>query len=155
MTARGKITLLLFCFALCGTAALVNFYAQTRAPRPPVRPADLYAVVNLQLADFRAADFPSAYEHASSSVQQRFNLDEFAEMIRSDYSGITRAERVEFGFVETRGRRAVIQVFFIDAAGRVTPCIYSLVSEGAVWKIDGARVLRRWPEGTRLGGIRS
>jgi len=145
----------MFFFALCSTAALVNYYLQGGAKPSTVRSADLYEVVNLQLADFRGANFSGAYRHASSGIRQRFNIDEFAAMIRSDYAGIVRAQRVEFGFVETRGRHAIIQVFFIDATGQVTPCIYSLVSEGEGWKIDGAQVLRRWPAGARLSGIRS
>lgn len=155
MSARGKITLLMFFFALCGTAALVNYRLAQNSQPPVVRPAELFAVVNGQLANFRDADFPGAYRHASSGIQQRFNLDQFSDMIRNEYSRIVRAQRVEFGFVESSGRHAVIQVFFIDAAGQVTPCIYTLVSEGEGWKIDGARVLRRWPASTRLGGIRS
>lgn len=155
MSARGKVTLLMFFFALCSTAALVNYlWLEDHAPAG-VRPSELFAVVNGQLADFRGADFPRAYRHASSGIQQRFNLDQFAEMIRRDYSGVMRAQRVEFGFVETQGAHAVVQVFFTDAAGAVTPCIYSLVREGEGWKIDGARILRRWPAGARLGGIRA
>ena len=88
-------------------------------------------------------------------MQQKFNITQFAEMIRNDYGSIVHAERVEFGFVEAHGRRAIIQVFFFDKEGQVTPCIYTLVNEGESWKIDSARILRRWPVGARLGGMRS
>ena len=82
MIHRGKITLLLFFFAVCGTAALVNYYWQLRAER--VRPTELYSVIYNQFADFRADDFPRAYQHASSGFQQKFNLTQFADLIRSD-----------------------------------------------------------------------
>ena len=143
----------MFFFAVCGSAALVNDYLQARAGR--VRPVDLYAVVNRQLADLRADDFSGAYLQASSDVREKFNLSQFATMIRSDCRDLVRAERVEFGFVESQGRRAIVQVFFFDKEGQVTPCIYTLVSEGDSWKIESARVSRRWPQGTRLGGMRS
>jgi Domain of unknown function (DUF4864) len=157
MSPRGKITLLFFCFVVCGTAAMMSHYLETSAATHgvTVRPADLYAVVNTQLADLREANFSRAYEHASAGIQQRFNIEQFAEMIRSDYGRIVSAKHVEFGFVEVHGRHALIQVFFMDEAGRVTPCIYSLVSEGEGWKIDGARLMRHWPVGARLGGMRS
>lgn len=155
MSSRGKITLLLFFFTVCGSAALVSFHVHRARPETVVRPADLYAVVNTQLVELRADNFSRAYQHASTNLQQRFNVDQFADMVRSDYDRAIHAQRVEFGFVERRGRRAVIQVFFIDSEGHVTPCIYSLVSEGEGWKIDGARLFETWPVGARLGGIRT
>ena len=151
MNPRGKIISLLFFFAFCVTGALLTWHWQLRAER--VTPAELYSIVNSQLAAFRADDFPRAYLVASSGVQQKFNVQQFAEMVHADYAGIVLARRVEFGFVEMHGRRAVVQVFFVDQSGQITPCIYTLVSEGETWKIDSARLLRRWPAGARLGGI--
>lgn len=154
MNARGKVVVLSLVFAVCGTAALLNARLQNER-EPTVRPADLYAVVNSQLVDLRAANFSRAYEHASTDVQQRLNIEQFADLVRKDYVGMTHAAHVEFGFVEMRGRRAIVQVFLIDEIGQVTPCIYSLVNEGEGWKIEGAHLLRRWPAGARLGGMRS
>ncbi len=151
MKQRGKVFLMVFCFAVCATAAVLNHRWQTPADR--VRPAELYSIVNSQLAAFREADFVRAYDAASSGIQQKFNVRQFTEMIQADYARMVRADRVEFGFVETEGRRAIIQVFFIDKIGQVTPCLYTLVNEGETWKIDGARLLRRWPAEARLGGI--
>ena len=153
MNHRRKILALLFVFVVCVTAALVTSYLQAQSDR--VRPADLYAVVNNQLVALRAANFSQAYQEASSGLQQKFSVEQFTDMIRTDYRGIVRAERVEFGFVETQGRHAIIQVFFFDKDGLVTPCIYTLVNEGESWKIDSARIMRRWPVGARLGGMRS
>lgn len=153
MNQRGKITLLMLFFSVCGTAALVNYYLQLRVEQ--VRPVELYEVVNSQLSAFRADDFSRAYQHASTSFQQKFNVGQFTAMIRTNYAGIVDAERVEYGTFECRGHRAMLQVFFIDGSGRVTPCIYNLIIEGDGWKIDGARILESWPTGSRLGGIRS
>lgn len=154
MSSRGKVLVLFGLFALCGSAALVTFLVQN-ARDAAIRPAELYAVVNSQLADVRAANFSRAYEHASTDVQQRFNIEQFTEMARRDYASLAAKSHVEFGFVEKHGRHAVIQVFFIDDAGQVTPCVYSLVNEGEGWKISGAHFLRRWPADARLGGMRS
>lgn len=151
MTQRGKVTLLLLFFAVCGSAALLNYEGLWRVER--VKPVDLYSVVYAQLAAFRAEDFPRAYQEASSGIQQQFNIVQFTDMVRNDYGGMVRAQRVEFGFVETQGRRAILQVFFIDQYGQVTPCVYTMISEGDSWKIEGARLMRRWPLGARLGGI--
>ena len=38
MNQRGKISVLLFFFSICGTAALVNHYLQHA--QPPVKPAE-------------------------------------------------------------------------------------------------------------------
>ncbi len=153
MSQRGKITLLMLFFSICGSAALLSYYMHGYTDR--VKPVDLYEVVNSQLNAVRAEDFPRAYQQASASFQQRVNVGQFAEMIRTDFPGIVRAQRVEFGAFHCVGRRATLQVFFIDGEGAVLPCIYSLVSEGDSWKIDGARIMNRWPAGSRLGGIRS
>jgi hypothetical protein len=153
MTLRGKITLLLFFISVCGSAVLMRHHWEPRPNR--ARPADLYAVVCNQLSAFRMDDYSRAYQHASSNFQQKFNVEQFADLVRSDYHGMLRAARVEFGPVEHRGDHALIQVFFIDDRGQVFPCVYSLVNEGDSWKIDGARMLQRWPAGTRLGGLQS
>lgn len=153
MSQRSKITLLMLFFSICGSAALLSYYMHAYTER--VKPVELYEVVNSQLNAFRNDDFPRAYQQASTGFQQRVNVGQFTEMIRMDFPGIVRAERVEFGAFECQGKRATLQVFFIDRDGAVLPCIYSLVSEGESWKIDSARIMKRWPMGSRLGGIRS
>src|ERR1043166_1335746 len=99
MSARRKVLVLLGIFVLCGCAAIVAFFVQN-ARDAAIRPAELYAVVNSQLADVRAANFSRAYEHASTDVQQRFNIEQFTDMVRRDYAGIAVTSNVEFGFVE-------------------------------------------------------
>jgi len=153
MSLRGKIIVLLFFITVCTAVPLVNYSLQVR--REAVRPSDLYRVVYGQLDAFRASDYSRAYSHASYSIQQKFKPDQFIEMIRHNYADIMHADRVEFGMVRCRDQHALIQVFFIERDGDVLPCIYSLIYEGEMWKIDGARILQRWPAGSRLGGIRA
>ena len=152
MTKWIKIAIVLSFLAICATP-LVNRSLQMR--REAAKPSELYRVIYSQLDAFRASDYSRAYSQASYGIQQKFNPDQFIDMIRHQYSGITQAERVEFGLVKCRDQHALIQVFFIDREGGVLPCIYSLIYEGDMWKIDGARILQRWPAGSRLGGIRA
>ena len=153
MSQRGKITLLLFFFCVCATASLMHYYAEQRPER--MRPSELYDVVRRQLAACRANNYPSAYDQVSSRLQPRGSLDPFSGTVQSGDTRILQAERVEFGLWQRRGRHATVEVFFVNRDGTVLPCIYSLVSEGEGWKIDGARWVKGWPAGQRMRGVRS
>jgi hypothetical protein len=154
MNARAKITLLTFFFAICGTAAVLTAYLQDQADEN-VKPADLYAVVERQLGDFRGGDFPNAYQYASRAIQARYSVEQFAAMVQADYPGMTRVCRAEYGRVQTRGPHATMQVYLVADDGEIMPCIYTLVREDECWRIDGARLMQPWPpymhmEGTML-----
>lgn len=152
MNRLGKLGFLVFSLAVCGGATIVSHLLQVQNDQ--VRPAELYSVVSSQLAAVREDDYPRAYQHASATVREKLNIQQFADSIRSDLVGISRIERVEFGAYEHRGRKALIQVFFFNRDGNVIPCVYSLIREGDSWKIDGARAIRRWPGNASLGGIK-
>ena len=153
MTPRGKITLVLFFFAVCATAALVHYWDGMRSEQ--LKPAELFDVVSQQLAAFRSDDFPSAYQQTSAAVQQRFPLEQFSDMLRNDNARLAKTLRMEFGPWQRTGNRAVVEVLFIARDGNVTPCLYSLVCEGQTWKIDGTRWMKAWKPGQQLRGIRS
>ena len=152
MSQRGKVGLMLFFFGVCATAAFITYDDQGKPP--PARPVDLYAVVHSQFQAFQAADFSRAYEHASAGIQEKFSVEQFEQMVRIDYAAIIEAQRVEIGATEFRGRHAIVQAYFVGEDGGLTPCIYTLVNEGELWKIEGARILRRIPRSERLDGIR-
>jgi len=152
MIPRGKITLVLFSFSVCATAALVHYFDGLRSEQ--IKPADLFAVVSQQLAACRSEDFPSAYRQASTTVQQRVPLDRFAQMIRNDFARVAKNGRVEFGPWQHRGRHAMVEVFFISRDGKVTPCLYSLIWEDEVWKIDGTRWINPSQTGQKMRGLR-
>src|ERR1700761_4124615 len=101
MGARGKITLLTFFFAICGTAAVLTAGRQMNEDAN-VKPADLYAVVQRQLGEFKEANFDRAYEYASSAIQHQFSVDQFANMVQSQYAGMMHVSRAEYGNVLTR-----------------------------------------------------
>ncbi len=76
-----------------------------RAPRIPEglhysRPAErkeLIAVVEGQLAAFRANDFDKAYGFAAQGLRQQFTVEQFTVMITRGYPIILHNERAEFG----------------------------------------------------------
>ena len=150
MNTRAKITLLMFFFAMCGSVALVTAWWQAR--HDEVRPADLYAVVEKQLVDFRGGDFSRAYEYASQGIQQRYNVDQFAAMVQADFPGMTNSGHEEYGEVRRRGSHATIQVFLVEQDGGVIPCVYMLVREGGLWRIDGTRFMQPLPPNMRMDG---
>jgi len=153
MSRAAKLCLLGAIFALCGVAALFQAVIERRWQSTP--PAELYSVVSQQLSAFRADDFPAAYRQVSMGFQEKFNIESFAELARTDYPMLLRAVRVEFGQVRFHGRQAFIPAYFIMPEGDVVPCVYTLVREDDAWKIDGTRVLPRWPTNRRLGGLRT
>jgi len=152
MTPRGKITLVLFFFSVCATAALVHYWDTLRSGQ--LKPAELFDVVSQQLAACRSDDFPSAYQQASAAIQQRFPLERFSDMLRNDTARLDKTCRVEFGPWQHRGNRAVLEVLFISRDGSVMPCLYSLVCEGQAWKIDGTRWGKPGKPGQQMRGIR-
>ncbi len=151
MKARAKIILFFWFVATLALAPVLYFQGQSRAEDPTV----LFQTVDGQLKAFREKNFQVAYALASSGFRSQWTLEEFTYMARGDFHRILGAERIEFGPWQRRGRYAVLQVFFVNADGTVAPCIYSLVSEGARWKIDSARWVRGWPSGQRMRGIRA
>jgi hypothetical protein len=143
MTRTVKASLLLFFFSLCASAIVVTHQVRLQVPAPV--PHQLFAVVEQQLAAFRAADYSSAYRQAASDVQQKFTAPQYEAMIRRDYGHISGAQRIEFGFVKVNGPTAVVQVFFCDANGLIRPFLYSLTAEGNSWKINGVQPMRSGP----------
>lgn len=153
MNRTAKVSLLAALFALCAVAALFQRATERRWHATP--PKDLYAVVWKQLAAIRSDDYVSAYQQASMSFQERFNVGAFIDLARTEYPGLVKAVRVEFGAVRFEGRHAYIPAYFILPDGDVVPCVYDLIREEREWKIDSARVLKRWPSNRRLGGTRA
>ena len=58
-------------------------------------------MVERQLGELRGGDFSGAYEYASRAIQQRYSVEQFTAMVQSDYPGMTRVTRAEYGPAET------------------------------------------------------
>lgn len=153
MNRATKLCLLAALFVTCAAAALFQQVIERRWHATP--PSELYAVVWKQLTAFRADDYPGAYRQVSMAFQEKFNIEAFADLARTEYPGLVQATRVEFGVVRFEGRHAFITAYFFLPEGDIVPCLYSLIREEDGWKIDVARVLKRWPSNRRLGGARA
>ena len=153
MNTRHRIGLLCIFFGICFGAILLQHTLDAR--RFAAQPAELYEVVRLEIDAVREADFSRAYRQVSTGFQEKFNVEEFADLVRSDYPLLHQIERVEFGRIAREGPRALVQVYFFLPNGDIVPCVYRLVNEDNAWKIDAAHVQKRWPSGRRLGGMRS
>ena len=151
MNRTFKAALLLFFVSLCVAAVFVTRHVRSHVPAPV--PHELFAVVQKQLAAFRAQDYPGAYLHAASGVQQKFTLPQFEGMIRRNYAEMTLRGRVEFGPVESNEATAVVQVFFFGERGTVRPYLYNLSAEGDGWKVDGVQAMRASGNADRLPGL--
>ena len=149
---RLKLGIVGATFSVCAIAVLVRPSAR-RAP--DARPAKLYSVVLEELHALREADYPRAYRQVSLSMQDRYNLDAFAELVRTDHPELARHERVEFGAVRAQGRHALVPAYFFMRNGEIISVHYVLVHEEGRWKIDGSRVERRWGRDHRVAGERT
>ena len=132
--------MLVFLFSLCAAALVVTH--RVRSQVPPPAPHQLFALVEQQLAAFRAADYSSAYHQAASGVQQKFTAPQYEAMVRRDYGDLSGAQRIEFGFVKVNGPTAVVQVYFCGANGYIRSFLYSFVAEGDSWKINGVQPMQ-------------
>lgn len=153
MNPRHRVGLLLTFLGVCGAAMLVQRMIDSR--RFAARPAELYEVVRQEINAVRESDFSRAYQQVSTGFQEKFDVEAFADLVRSDYPAARQIERVEFGRVARDGRNALVQVYFFLPDGDIVPCVYWLINEDNSWKIDAAHVQKRWPSGRRLGGLRS
>lgn len=153
MNRTTRLFVLALLFTVCLGATLLQ--RQREHQRRAAPPNELYEVVWTQIRAIQAGDTQMAYRHVSTSFQEKFNAEAFAEFARTEYPGLTRAERVEFGAVRFEGAHATVPVLFFLPDGGVVRCVYRLVNERDAWKIDSARVLQRLPAGRRLGGMRA
>jgi len=153
MNTRLKIALLGGFLGVClGASALTTFW---NSQVPAVDHAQLYGLIDRQLAALQAEDYETAYLHASTGFHEQFDEAAFEELIRSGYSSLLEAERLEFGSVKIKGNRALVYVFLIQPDGQVMPCIYSLIRERDIWKVEAAKLYPGWPSDRHLGGLQA
>jgi hypothetical protein len=110
----------------------------------PATTGEITAVIEAQLAAFRAGKVGEAYACAAQTLRRQIPEEAFTTMVRENYPEIWRSSRAEVGVVRDNGTRASASVrVFTDKADATYD--YTLVKEAAGWRIDG--VLRR--EATR------
>jgi Domain of unknown function (DUF4864) len=148
-----KLSIVGTTFAVCAAGVFIRPAVPRRIVAEP-RPAELYAVIMHELQAVKAADYVSAYRHVSLSMQERYNLDLFVDMVRSEHPDLARFERVEFGTVRLKGRQASVPAYLFLPGDDIAAVTYVLVREEGAWRIDASHVQRRWSRGYRVGGTR-
>ena len=130
--------------AASGASTALAGEAPLRASKPGVK-KEIVAVIEAQLAAFRAGDAARAYAFAAAELRAQKPLPAFAAIVEQSYPEIWRSVRAEFGIVRDDGARATVtvQVFAQDSAAAYD---YTLVREESGWKIIG--VLRHTPRKT-------
>ena len=98
---------------------------------------ELSAVIDGQLAAFRADDYPKAYTFAASEIKGMFPPDEFEKMVRSQYAVIAKSTATEYGLAFDTGEEAVVNVRIENAEKKSVEYQYMLKKEESGWKISG------------------
>ena len=113
-----------------------------RASKSEVR-KEVVAVIDGQLAAFRAGDTKVAYTFAAATLRAQNPLRQFLRIVEINYPEIWANTRADFGLVHDDGMRAtvLVQVWAKEARADYD---YGLVKEGDGWRID--RVLRHAPK---------
>jgi Domain of unknown function (DUF4864) len=100
-----------------------------------------------QLAAFRRGDWAAAYAYASSTIQARFGLEAFRQMVTSGYTEIAGSLRATVSKVEMiDADHGLVEVRVDGANGRTVDALYELVDEQGSWRIEG--VLTRPVDGS-------
>ncbi len=112
------------------------------ASKPEVR-REIVAVIDAQLAAFRASDVRKAYGYASADLRAQKPIQAFATIVQTNYPEIWTNTRAEFGLVRDDGAQAtlLVHVFGQDSDASYD---YTLAKEKAGWRI--AAVLRHAPK---------
>jgi len=98
---------------------------------------EIIAVVESQLAAFRASDFDQAYRFAAQGLRRQFTVARFTAMIARSYPLMLHNERAEFDLPQDDGLNAVLSVEVFAAGGHSAKYRYTFVKESAGWRIAG------------------
>jgi hypothetical protein len=108
--------------------------------------ADMARTVLDQLAAFRRDDWAAAYAYASATIQSRFDLEAFRQMVTGGYAPIARSTTATVSHVEVVDpSHGLVEVRVEGANGEMIDALYELVDEQGQWRING--VLTRPVEG--------
>lgn len=113
-----------------------------RASKPGVKD-EVVAVVEAQLAAFRAAEITKAYGYASAALRAQNPLQKFAAIVQTNYPEIWANVRSEHGLVRDDGARATVTVRVFSKESEAA-YDYVLLKERGGWRIGS--VLRHEPK---------
>ncbi len=109
---------------------------EMEASKPPVK-AEIIAVIEGQLAAFRAGDFGKAYAFASQPIREMFPLAEFQNMVSTAYPIIAGSTKADFGICLDNGYEASVFVRIQGKDGKSKEYQYALTREPIGWRITG------------------
>ena len=123
-------------------AELARAETGMRASKPEVR-KEVIAVIEGQLAAFRAGDTKKAYTFAAAALRAQTPLRQFLQIVQRNYPEIWANTRGEFGLVHDDGVHATVLVQVYAKTDRAD-YDYGLVKEQDTWRIES--VLRHAPK---------
>lgn len=103
---------------------------------------ELAAVIDAQLAAFRANDFEKAYGFAASAIKDLFAADAFEKMVRTAYPVIAHSSTADYGMTFDTGEEAVVNVRISNAEKKSVEYQYLLKKEDGQWRIGGVAEVR-------------
>jgi Domain of unknown function (DUF4864) len=133
--------------ALCLLVGAVYGALAARAAEPPLSAADereLRAVIEAQLAAFRADDAERAFSYASPAIREQFvSADRFMTMVREGYPVVYRPASVAYLLPESIDGEVVQRVRMTDQRGVAWLAVYRMQRQGdRSWRINGCIVFR-------------
>ena len=152
MIPRLRSLLLVSAFVSSAVAAVVTHYWRERF-EADFDPRPLFRVIFAQFQACRSDDFNKAYDQASTAAQAHFSLVQYATKIRTEYGRISSWKKLEFGRTFLENQRAIVEVYFLSDHDQVTPGRFTMVREGAIWRIENFEILETWPDDRRLAGL--
>ncbi len=133
--------------ALAGMAAMASLVCPVWAAPPAVADGDandIRAVIEAQLAAFRADDAELAFSFASPAIRAKFGVaGYFMAMVRGAYPVVYRPESVSFLLAQIVDDDVIQRVRMTDRGGAAWLAIYRMQRQSdRQWRIDACVVTR-------------
>jgi uncharacterized protein DUF4864 len=151
MNRHLRSLLLVSVFVSSAIAAVVTHYWRERF-EAEFDPRPLFEVIFAQFQACQADNFSKAYDQASRGAQRHFTLIQYVTKIRTEYGHVLRPEKLEFGRTSLEHQRVIVEVYFLSNRDQVTPARFTMVQEGATWRIENFEIFETWPDDRRLAG---
>lgn len=125
--------------AFAWIALLLSAAAPAETLPGPADAAAIRAVIEDQLAAFRADDAARAFAHASPAIQRKFGTPAFfMEMVRTGYRPVYRPQAYEFRTLGYEGGRLLQRLYVVGPDGRPALAVYEMQRQpDGSWKING------------------
>lgn len=140
-----RVTLLLLALFIASTPMVRGALEAPPAASDPAQPhrstdevkKALSAVIEGQLAAFRAEDYARAYSFAAAEIQGMFSKEQFEQMVKTGYPVIAKSTGAEFGIAIDSGDEAVVSVKVTNGDKKSVIYQYHLIKQKGAWRIGG------------------